>query len=38
VYGQYEQSYRESVERMDLPGYLEDVVKDYFSELNPGGE
>ena len=38
VYGEYEQSYRESVDRMDLPGYLEDVVKDYFSELNPGGE
>lgn len=38
VYGQYEQSYRESLDRMDLPTHLEDVVKDYFSELNPEGE
>lgn len=38
VYGKYEQNYRESVEKMDLPAYLEDVVKDYFSELDPGGE
>lgn len=38
VYGNYEHAYRESVERMDLPGYLEDVVKDYFSDLNPEGD
>ncbi|MBO0994696.1 hypothetical protein [Bacillus sp. SD088] len=38
VYGNYERTYRESVERMDLPAYLEDAVKEYFSELNPEGE
>ena len=38
VYGEYEQAYRESVDRMALPGNLENVVKNYFSELNPQGE
>lgn len=38
VYRNYERTYRESVERMDLPAYLEEAVKDYFSELNPEGE
>lgn len=38
VYGNYEEAYRESVNRMDLPQYLEDVVKDYFTDLNPEGE
>lgn len=38
VYGNYERTYRESVERMDLPAYLEDAVKEYFSDLNPEGE
>ncbi|WP_078593051.1 hypothetical protein [Evansella clarkii] len=34
VIGEYEANYRESVDRMQLPGYLEGVVRDYFSELN----
>ncbi|TLS38239.1 ATP-binding protein [Pseudalkalibacillus caeni] len=38
VYGSYEKAYRESVQRMQLPGYLEDVVKGYFSELDQEGE
>ncbi|OZU90185.1 hypothetical protein CIL03_03315 [Virgibacillus indicus] len=38
VYGNYERTYRESVDRMDLPAYLEDAVKGYFSDLNPKGE
>ncbi|MGF2616179.1 hypothetical protein FZC84_00180 [Rossellomorea vietnamensis] len=38
VYGEYEQAYRESVDRMALPSNLENVVKNYFSELNPEGE
>ncbi|GIO26283.1 hypothetical protein [Ornithinibacillus bavariensis] len=38
VYGQYADSYRKSVDRLQLPAYLEDVVKDYFSDLNPRGE
>jgi hypothetical protein len=38
VYGDYADSYRKSMERMQLPTYLEDVVKDYFSDLNPRGE
>ncbi|WP_047985245.1 hypothetical protein [Ornithinibacillus californiensis] len=38
VYGDYASSYRNSVERLELPAYLEDVVKDYFSDLDPEGE
>ncbi|WP_026907608.1 hypothetical protein [Paucisalibacillus globulus] len=38
VYGKYEDSYRKSVERLELPTYLENVVKDYFSDLDPEGE
>lgn len=38
VYGEYEQSYRESLERMNLPDYLEGAVKDYFTDINPEGE
>lgn len=38
VYGEYANTYRSSVDRLDLPSYLENVVKDYFSDLNPEGE
>lgn len=38
VYGQYRDTYRKSVDRMELPTYLEDVVKDYFTDLDPKGE
>ncbi|MFD2045784.1 hypothetical protein ACFSTA_13670 [Ornithinibacillus salinisoli] len=38
VYGNYEKAYRNGIERMDLPTYLEDVVKGYFSDLDPRGE
>ncbi|UOE96216.1 hypothetical protein [Alkalihalobacillus sp. LMS39] len=34
VIGQYEESYRESMDRMQLPRHLEGVVRDYFTELN----
>ncbi|HET7581067.1 MAG TPA: hypothetical protein VFK33_17445 [Bacillales bacterium] len=35
VYGEYQSTYRQSMERMDLPGHLQSVVKNYFSDLNP---
>lgn len=35
VYGEYQSSYRQSTERMDLPGHLQSVVKNYFSDLKP---
>ncbi|GGA61991.1 hypothetical protein [Ornithinibacillus halotolerans] len=38
VYGDYEKSYRNSVDRLELPSYLEDVIRDYFSDLAPEGE
>ncbi|WP_169864920.1 hypothetical protein [Sutcliffiella halmapala] len=38
VYSSYERSYRESVDRMNLPTRLEDIVKQYFSEMEPKGE
>ncbi|RBW67683.1 coiled-coil domain-containing protein [Bacillus taeanensis] len=38
VYGNYETTYRESMERMDLPNHLEEVVKQYFSDLEPREE
>ncbi|HEX7064597.1 MAG TPA: hypothetical protein VF199_05965 [Bacillales bacterium] len=38
VYGEYQSSYRQSMERMNLPGHLQSVVKNYFSELEPNQE
>lgn len=35
VYGKYEQAFRESTERVQLPTDLEELVKQYFSNLNP---
>ncbi|MBU9720628.1 MULTISPECIES: coiled-coil domain-containing protein [Bacillaceae] len=35
VIGEYEKSYRESTNRLQLPNHLEEMVRDYFSELNP---
>jgi len=37
VYSSYEKSYRESLDRMNLPSKLEDIVKQYFSEMDPKG-
>ncbi|MBU9713102.1 hypothetical protein [Evansella tamaricis] len=34
VLGHYESTYRESINRMQLPHHLEDIVRDYFSELH----
>ncbi len=34
VVGHYEKSFRDSMNRMQLPRHLEGVVRDYFSELN----
>lgn len=34
VIGHYEASYRDSMNRMQLPRHLEGVVRDYFSQLN----
>ncbi|WP_053599999.1 hypothetical protein [Bacillus sp. FJAT-18017] len=38
VYGSYANSYRTSMDRMNLPGGLETIVKNYFSELDPNKE
>ncbi|WP_270182563.1 hypothetical protein [Alkalihalobacillus sp. CinArs1] len=38
VYGDYEEGYRQSVDRMQLPTHLESLVKQYYSEMNPEGE
>ena len=38
VYGEYEAGYRESVDRLQLPTHLEEVVKQYYSELEPEGD
>lgn len=35
VYGNYQSNYRESTDRMNLPGHLQTIVKDYFSEIAP---
>ncbi|KQL54808.1 hypothetical protein AN964_15695 [Heyndrickxia shackletonii] len=35
AYGKYEQAFRESTERVQLPTELEELVKQYFSNLNP---
>ncbi|WP_181444447.1 hypothetical protein [Bacillus sp. 03113] len=38
VYGEYEKAYRESTERYKLPTDLEDMVKNYFSNIDPDKE
>ncbi|UAC49380.1 hypothetical protein K6959_05900 [Bacillus aquiflavi] len=38
VYGQYEEAYRESINRMKLPHDLEDIVKAYFLNVDPNKE
>nr|WP_295972028.1 hypothetical protein [uncultured Bacillus sp.] len=38
VYGEYEQSYRESAERYQLPANLENIVQNYFTNIDPDGE
>ncbi|OCA85472.1 hypothetical protein A8F94_11310 [Bacillus sp. FJAT-27225] len=38
VYGSYADSYRTSMDRMNLPGGLETIVKNYFSDLDPNKE
>lgn len=38
VYGEYEEGYRQSVERLQLPKHLETLVKQYYSEMNPEGD
>ncbi|MED1645664.1 hypothetical protein P4U99_21190 [Brevibacillus agri] len=35
VYGQYEQFARESMEKGSIPGDYQDIVKDYFSKIEP---
>ncbi|WP_309478910.1 hypothetical protein [Brevibacillus agri] len=35
VYGQYEQFARESMEKGGIPGDYQDIVKDYFSKIEP---
>ncbi|WP_059170112.1 hypothetical protein [Bacillus sp. FJAT-27445] len=38
VYGEYAASYRNSLDRMKLPGSLEHIVKNYFSDMDPEKE
>lgn len=38
VYGEYAASYRNSLDRVKLPGGLETIVKNYFSDLDPEKE
>lgn len=38
VYQQYEESYREGADRMQLPAELQIIVKDYFSKIKPDQE
>ncbi|RHW36436.1 hypothetical protein D1B31_17110 [Neobacillus notoginsengisoli] len=38
VYNDYAASYRNSLDRRKLPGGLENIVKNYFSDLNPNKE
>lgn len=35
VYGSYEKSYREGTERLQLPSELNEIVKNYFSNIDP---
>lgn len=38
VYGEYEESYRESTDRYKLPANLEKIVQNYFTNIDPNGE
>lgn len=38
VYESYERSYRESSERYKLPDELAEIVKNYFTNIDPDGE
>lgn len=38
VFSQYQNSYRESTERLRLPSELEEIVKNYFTNLDPNKE
>ncbi|WP_316568490.1 hypothetical protein [Neobacillus sp. YIM B06451] len=38
VYGEYAAAYRNSLDRVKLPGGLENIVKNYFSDLDPEKE
>jgi hypothetical protein len=38
VFQSYEQAYRQSTERVDLPADLGDIVKNYFSTIDPNKE
>lgn len=38
VFESYEQAYRQSTERLDLPADLGDIVKNYFSTIDPNEE
>ncbi|PLR97308.1 hypothetical protein [Bacillus sp. T33-2] len=38
VFGEYEQSYRQSTERYKLPAELEEMVKNYFTNIDPDRE
>lgn len=35
VYQQYEESYRQSTDRLSLPSDLNDIVKNYYNKLDP---
>jgi hypothetical protein len=38
VFQSYEQAYRQSTERLELPADLGDLVKNYFSNIDPNKE
>lgn len=38
VFESYEQAYRQSTERLELPADLGDIVKNYFSNIDPNKE
>ena len=38
VYGEYEESYRQSTDRYKLPVDLEEIVKNYFTNIDPNKE
>lgn len=38
VYGQYAEAYRKSSDRVKLPSELENIVKNYFTNINPDKE
>ncbi|WP_407271587.1 hypothetical protein [Radiobacillus sp. PE A8.2] len=35
VYQQYQETYRQAMERNDYPDHLQGMIKDYFSDINP---